>query len=88
MLLTFLRIQNKSISYLIINLLKVNILLLLIIYSIYNKLEFNQYLYYQIVIIWDFCFVDCLNSIYFDSNQYEAIALYSVLLFAISQFLM
>jgi O-antigen/teichoic acid export membrane protein len=84
LVLTFLRTQNKSISYLIISILKVSILLLLIIYSIYNKLEFNQYLYYQILIMGIFALLIVLIVFYFDSNQYEEIALYSVVLFAIS----
>lgn len=84
LILTFLRTQNKSISYLIISILKVSILLLLIIYSIYNKLEFNQYLYYQILIMGIFALLIVLIVFYFDSNQYEEIALYSVVLFAIS----
>lgn len=84
LVLTFLRTQNKSIVYLIISILKVSILLLLIIYSIYNKLEFNQYLYYQIVIMGIFALLIVLIVFYFDSNQYEAIALYSVVLFSFS----
>lgn len=84
LVLTFLRTKNKSISYLIISVLKVSILLLLIIYSIYNKLEFNQYLYYQIVIMGIFVLSIVLIVFYFDSNQYETITLYSVVLFALS----
>lgn len=84
LVLTFLRTQNKSISYLIINLLKVSILLLLIIYSISNKLEFNQYLYYQIIIMGIFTLLIVLIVFYFDSNKYEKIVLYSVVVFAIS----
>jgi O-antigen/teichoic acid export membrane protein len=84
LVLTFLRIQNKSISYLIISVLKVSILLLLIIYSISNKFEFNEYLHYQIVIMGILALLIVLMVFYFDSNKYEAIALYSVALFAIS----
>lgn len=84
LILTFLRTQNKSIIYFIINLLKITLLLILIIYSIYNKLEFNQYLYYQIIIMGIFTLLVVLIVFYFDSNKYEKIGLYTVLAFAIS----
>ncbi|MFX4281036.1 lipopolysaccharide biosynthesis protein [Aliarcobacter butzleri] len=84
LVLTFLRTQNKSISYLIINLLKVSFLLILIIYSVYNKLEFNQYLYIQVIIMGIFTLLIMFITFYFDSNEYKEIALYTVIVFAVS----
>lgn len=84
LVLTFLRTQNKSISYLIINLLKVSFLLILIIYSVYNKLELNQYLCIQVIIMGIFTLLIVFIVFYFDSNEYKKIALYTVVIFAVS----
>lgn len=84
LILTFLRTQNKAISYLIINLFKVSILLSLIIYSIHIKLEFNEYLYYLIIIIGIFTLLIIFIIFYFDLNKFQKVAMYSVIGFTIS----
>lgn len=82
-ILTFLRAQNRYIFFLIINILKTTTLFILILFAVKYKIEFSQFLSYQVVIMFVFTFLLFIIS-YFNSVKIVSITFYSTFMFSLS----
>ncbi len=83
LILTYIRAQNRAILFLSINIIKVLIILVIIFFTIKNKIEFSQYLTFQITSMFFFTSVFFFIS-YFNSIESIKTAFGTVLFFSLS----